>query len=449
MFFAQATQANSSTPTVRQVKASDHFIHAGNISEMGLGGSSNRNLLDYFQVSLDPQGGAMIAFADDSNDFLGHTYVTHQISGPSAFSGANGTGYVKTVKPAPIPAQDPTQPQVTDFKDDTGASTAAVPGDNAWDIMWIRYGCQATVDGSTLLTATMQLSSLAVIPPEGNWRINFTANALARLADRGDQFFLQASTQTTTPTFFWGTAVRNSDGSITYTTRAATDVGYFDTTNNQVVLKVNLNQLNPFASKALAAGSSLIGLRGSTFQIPITVNAPVLGATTVNSPRDITRGGTIPIGAALQGDTVAGIGVASYTIGNCDGQSVQPPPPPPPGSQEVESASGDGTIPAGASSGRFHFEVENDPSGQATYKDQGAGVNLVSTSIDFFQPPSGDNCFSFGGHARLNGDPNHIFTVKACDNGSNGHSDTFSISIDANYSASGTLTSGKINVHEK
>lgn len=450
VFFAQATNANTSAPTVRQAKASDHFVHAGNISEMGLGGAANRNVLDYFQVSLDPQGGAMIAFGDDHNDFLGHTYATHQISGPSAYSGANGNGYVKTVKPAPIPAQDPTKPQVTDFKDDTGASTAAIPGDNAWDIIWIRYGCQATVDGGTLLTATMQLSSLAAIPPEGNWRVNFSANTLAGLSDRGDQFFMQATTETTTPTFFWGTSVRNSDGSFTYTTRAATDVGYFDTANNQVVLKVNLNQLNAFASKPLVNGSMLIGLRGSTFQVPVTVNnAPVVGTTTVSAPRDITRGGSIPIGAALQGDTVAGIGTASYTIGNCDGAAVQPPPPPPPGTQQVASQSGDGTIPASASTGKFHFDVDNSPSGQLTYSDKGAGIDLVSTSITTFQPPNGDNCVSFTGNARLNDDPNHIFTVKACDNGNSGSTDTFTISVDANYSATGTLTSGNINSHEK
>jgi len=325
-----------------------------------------------------------------------------------------------------------------------------VPGDNAWDITSIRYGCQANVDGSTLLTAVMSLSSLATIPPESNWRINFSANALAGLSDRGDQFFLLATTETTTPTFTWGTATRNSDGSFTYTTRAATDVGYFDTANNQVVMKVNLNQLNQFASKPLGIGSTLIGLRGSTFEIPITVNnAPVLGTTSASAPRDITRGGSIPIGAALQGDTVAGIGNASYTIGNCAGSAIQPPPPPPPGTQQVASESGDGTIPAGASTGKLHFDVDNGPGGTLTYTDKAAGIDLVSTSITSFTPPNGDSCVSFTGNARMNGDASHIFTVKACDNDPNGKSDTFTISVDNNYSAAGTLKTGNINIHEK
>ncbi len=451
VMMSQGTNLNTSTPVFRQVVASDHFIHSGNISEMGLGGAANRNLIDYFQVSLDPQGGAMIAFADDHNDFSGHTYVTHQLSGPSAYSGANGNGYVKTVAPAAIPAQNPALPQVVDFRDDVSAETATVPGDNGWDITAIRYGCQANIDGSTMLTAAMSLSSLAVIPPESNWRINFSANAVAGLSDRGDQFFLQASTETTTPTFVWGTAARNSDGSFTYTTRAATDVGYFDQTNNQVVMKVNLNQLNQFATKPLGVGSTLIGLRGSTYEIPITVNnAPEVGTTSVSAPRDITRGGSVPIGQALNGDTSAGIGVASYTIGNCAGASVQPPPPPPPGTKAVASESGDGTIPTSAGSGKFHFDVDNTPGGQLTFTDAAANINLVSTSITSFTPPNGDQCVSFTGNARLNDDgASHIFTVKACDNDPNGKSDTFTISIDSNYSATGTLKTGNVNIHEK
>lgn len=448
VFFAQATGANGATPVFHQVKASDHFIHAGNISEGGLTGAANRNLLDYFQVSLDPQGAAVIAYADDHLDFTGHTWVTRQLSGASAFAAANGTGTVQAVKASAIPAQDPSLPQVTDFRDDVSAETATLPGDNAWDITSISYGCQATVDGGTLLAASMQLSSLGTIPPESNWRVSFSANTLAGLADRGDQFFLQASTETATPTFFWGTAARNSDGSITYTTRGSTDVGFFDTANNRVVMKVNLNQLGPFASAPLGTGSRLIGLRGSTFTIPISASAAGQSVT-VTAVRDITRGGTIPIGAPLGGDTTAGIGTASYTLGNCAGSALQPPPPPPPGTEEAASVSGAGSIPVGSASARFDFEADNRPNGHVQYQDKANGVDLVSTSIDFFQPPAGDSCVTFGGHATLNGATGHIFTIQACDNGDSGASDTFSISIDSNYSASGTLSRGNVNRHEK
>jgi len=82
VFFAQSFNATADVPTFRQVKVSDHFIHGSNISEGGLTGSANRNLLDYFQISFDPTGAAVIGYTDDHNDFDGHTYVARQISGP-------------------------------------------------------------------------------------------------------------------------------------------------------------------------------------------------------------------------------------------------------------------------------------------------------------------------------------------------------------------------------
>src|SRR2546426_5682739 len=115
VFFAQTLNAKDASPTFRQVKASDHFIHGSNISEGGLTGTANRNLLDYFQVSLDPQGAAVIGFTDDHNDFDGHTYVTRQLSGPSAFASPST---VPTVAATPLPPQNLADPQVRDFTHD-------------------------------------------------------------------------------------------------------------------------------------------------------------------------------------------------------------------------------------------------------------------------------------------------------------------------------------------
>ena len=72
MYFAQTLNATSTTPTVFQAVASDHVIHGSNISLAGFttGTSPNRNLADFFQVAIDPQGMAMIAWADDSVDFV-------------------------------------------------------------------------------------------------------------------------------------------------------------------------------------------------------------------------------------------------------------------------------------------------------------------------------------------------------------------------------------------
>jgi hypothetical protein len=79
VYYAHSFNANSATPEFRigEVTEPDHYIHGSNISEMGLNptGGSNRNLIDYFQISFDPLGAAVVAYTDDHNDFDGNTYV--------------------------------------------------------------------------------------------------------------------------------------------------------------------------------------------------------------------------------------------------------------------------------------------------------------------------------------------------------------------------------------
>ncbi|HEX6182581.1 MAG TPA: Calx-beta domain-containing protein [Pyrinomonadaceae bacterium] len=302
VFYAQSFNATSDTPTFRQVTVSDHFIHGSNISEGGLTGTANRNLIDYFQISFDPTGAAVVAYTDDHNDFDGHTYITRQISGPSIKDNA------KTNVPSPGPtpaAQSGPAPlaatvggiagsQVTDFRGDvqTGA-VGNVMADDPMDVVSISYTCETGPGGVPVVVAKMKVSDLAVVPPASNWRMSFTANApfaglsptgdySFALSDRGDQFWVRANTDTNpTGDFTWGTAVRNSDGSITYTQRGAADCGAFDTTNDTITIKVAVSKLNQFASKgAISNGSVIAGLRGSTF------------TSQANGKRDITRGGT-------------------------------------------------------------------------------------------------------------------------------------------------------------
>ncbi len=65
VIMAESTNASGARPVFKLATASDHVVHRGTISTGGLTGSANRNLGDYFQVSLDPQHHANIAFADD------------------------------------------------------------------------------------------------------------------------------------------------------------------------------------------------------------------------------------------------------------------------------------------------------------------------------------------------------------------------------------------------
>lgn len=74
----------------------------------------------------------------------------------------------------------------------------------------------------------MTVSDLTVLPPNGSWKMYFTADAPETgivnisgnsyskgLSDDGDQFFVQATTSPTgARSFKYGTSVRNFDGAL-------------------------------------------------------------------------------------------------------------------------------------------------------------------------------------------------------------------------------------------
>src|SRR5437870_12920693 len=166
----------------------------------------------------------------------------------------------------------------------------------------------------------MKVSNLSVVPPASNWRMSFAANApfaglsptgdySFALSDRGDQFFVQANTDNiAAPTFTFGTAVRNSDGSLSNTSRGNADCGAFDTTNNTITMKISVAKLNAFAARgAITNGTVLAGLRGAAF------------TSQANGKRDITRGGTEFV-----------VGSCSAAQPNCAAPQASPTPTPTP-----------------------------------------------------------------------------------------------------------------------
>src|SRR6266446_2730493 len=67
VYVAESVNGHAAIPSFTQLIASDHFIHAGTVCTNGTGCSNgdSRALADFFQVALDPQHRANIAFADD------------------------------------------------------------------------------------------------------------------------------------------------------------------------------------------------------------------------------------------------------------------------------------------------------------------------------------------------------------------------------------------------
>ena len=297
VYFSQTFDATSNTPTFRvaEVTEPEHVIHASNISENGLdptGNGVNRNLLDYFQFSFDPQGAAVVSYADDHNDFLGNMYAARQITGPSIKTGqplpapVDGSGLVLPGSTATVVAADafpPRQPgvngeQVTDFAEDvTTAALTRVHAPDGTDMLSLRYDTSGT-GASLAIAASIRVSDLSSIPNAGSWRASFAVNAPHSVisadgtysfgaSDHADQFYLQASTNAGgTQSFTYGKAVRESSGDMTYTSLGAADAGAFNQADNTISIQVSVDKLNAVLSAAgrptIGNGTIVTGLRG-------------------------------------------------------------------------------------------------------------------------------------------------------------------------------------------
>jgi hypothetical protein len=88
VFFAQSLNATDREPVFSVAQASDHIMHQGPICNVGiLCGSGTRQLLDFFQVAIGPDGMANIAYADTgASNGTPHVSYARQSGGPSGLA---------------------------------------------------------------------------------------------------------------------------------------------------------------------------------------------------------------------------------------------------------------------------------------------------------------------------------------------------------------------------
>jgi hypothetical protein len=89
VYFAQTTNALAASPVFNQVQAVAQIVHNQDICLKGGACGGNRDLAEYYTITLDPDGNANIAFTDDVNNNtsgFGRTWFTKQTSGTKAYA---------------------------------------------------------------------------------------------------------------------------------------------------------------------------------------------------------------------------------------------------------------------------------------------------------------------------------------------------------------------------
>src|SRR6185503_18525808 len=215
---------------------------------------------------------AVLAFSDDHNDFDGQVYVTRQTGGPGLLAGVDAlAGASCPSVPADFnPGRVASDPEVVDFSHDAQVlRRVTVQTDAPFDITAIDYNDSPAGGGGLELEAAISVSAMNDPPAGGfHWFAYFTANGQNGLFDRGQSFFLEASTDPRdgatplAPLFYYGTSARRPDGPITNTRIGTAAGGEFDAVEKTIRVRIGLDAVNAVAEPDIGPGSRLIGLRG-------------------------------------------------------------------------------------------------------------------------------------------------------------------------------------------
>jgi hypothetical protein len=157
LFFNQVTDANGAAPVSHQVVASPHPMHYNDICLQGTGcitGQGNRNLADFFKVTIGPDGRARIVYDDTSNGLVQgvrDTAADHQ--GAALVTVVTQNTGLNSLTGQPLSATESTAP-VNGTSDPTGdALFKPLGGTNvpSADIKDLRM---SVANGNLVITAT-------------------------------------------------------------------------------------------------------------------------------------------------------------------------------------------------------------------------------------------------------------------------------------------------------
>ncbi len=387
VYFVQVQAATTTTPTIYQVKASEHPTDYGQICTGGLGcttSGGDRTLADFFSVGLDANGAARIVLNDLTNQHHGAAlFELRQVAGPSAYG---------TPLTPPFPNSGT---RVGDPSGDAHIPHYSPVGAGANQVALDLSSLQISQPDSSHLRATIKLQSLAsLLPPSGStgllWLVRWQ---FLSTGDAGEEsyriFYLGAnSTAGQSPVFFAGTGTSAAPG-----TGIPPGNGCVTTTpQNCKIIK--------YPSEILETG---------------TINTST-GTITITAPLS-------DLGSPITGDTLYSVTALTfaYTSANpilTDGDATR-------------------AFDYVLTTGRIH--------GKAAYRDPAEGVDFRTSLIT--SATFNGKTVNFKG----TGTNNNIatsFTITVQDKAEPGAGkDTFAITLGTGYSKADTVQSGNIQVH--
>jgi hypothetical protein len=414
------TNATSATPTFAQTRFTDQPMNYGQICTGGIGctiSNGDRTMADFFAVFLDRGDGAMrIVYNDVTSQHHGaHIFEARQVAGPSA------TGGTVSRSVATNPVTDPTGDAQSPHYSPTGTG-ASLP---AYDFTNLKLSQPNT--GTLRVEMTLSGNPAAAAPPGGKtnglWLTRFQALSVG---DEGEESYR----------IFYIGAEKPAIGSTTFFAGSGKSAEEGVPGNGCLVTTSENCKVLQYPAEQSATGT----ISSNTIRIDVPVqggfgpNRPVLGGSLFNVTALSAGRNSTPY------DVYADLDATKSFDYPLSGGGQQPPPPPENGCK----ITGGGTIATGVGTeGRFSLNAHVNLNGKVQYRD-GAAADFRSTRL------TAVGCT--GSSATINGEgTNHghsvTFTVRVVDNGESGSSDVFTISLSDNYSRSGTLTSGNVQVH--
>ncbi|MCW2779248.1 MAG: hypothetical protein JWN17_2973 [Frankiales bacterium] len=309
--FAQLAAADTAAPTVvARDYAVTPVMHTGNVcnngTTCGITDTGDRTLLDFFQVAVDGQGRANIAYAADQGSAgTAHVEYTRQNSGASLLDGSPVRPAV--FAPAAGDVCTPDAPIADPAGDATGAALVdSTPAPSQDDLDVTRAFFTTSADGSSL-TTHVKVKDLTATGGQ-YFRYSFSY---------GTAQYLTTASRGVSGTTSYALSASGTTGSTTL--KAVT--GSFDPDTDEVTVTFSLEDFNSTAKPTapLAAGAALGG------QQVLAQRSAGAGATLTSD----TAAGTCPyvVGAAPATASPTASPSASPTVAYTPASSSPRPSP--------------------------------------------------------------------------------------------------------------------------